>query len=60
LRQPGWTGEQHPRAKLTDAQADTIHARYHAGGILQRELAVEYGVEQTTISRIIRGKRKKR
>ena len=46
-------GETHAHAKLTEKQVDEIRARYAAGGILQRELALEYGVTEKHISRII-------
>jgi plasmid maintenance system antidote protein VapI len=42
------------RINLEDARA--IRARYRAGGVLQRELAEEYGVSQVAISLIITGK----
>jgi hypothetical protein len=50
-------GETSPLAKLTAEQVDAIRYRYAAGGILQRELADEYRVTQTTISKIVRGVR---
>lgn len=55
IKMPGFKGEQHPGAKLTKIQVAQIRKRYAKGGILQRELAAEYGIEQTTISRIVRG-----
>jgi hypothetical protein len=45
---------------ITRDQRQDIIRRYNAGGILQRELAAEYGVTQVCISQIILGKRKKR
>ena len=48
-------GELNGNAKLTDEQAREIFLRYHAGGILQRDLAAEYGVVQSKISAIARG-----
>lgn len=38
---------------LTDEAVRSIRFRFAAGGITQRELAAEYGVGQTAISRII-------
>jgi hypothetical protein len=52
------TGDGHPSAKLLDAQIDEIRRRYAAGGVLQRELADEYGVHYSLISLIVRGKRR--
>jgi hypothetical protein len=40
-------------SKITPAQAEEIRVRYRAGGILQRELAVEYGLSQPTVSEIL-------
>lgn len=48
-------GEQHPYAKLTQAQVDTIRRR-QAEGALQSDLAREYGVTQPAISHIVLGK----
>lgn len=56
-RQISHFGETSPLAKLSAEQVDAIRYRYTAGGILQRELAEEYGVTQTTISKIVRGVR---
>lgn len=41
-------------AKLTPAQVGEIRERYAAGGITQTQLAVEFGVRQTSISNIVR------
>lgn len=38
---------------LTQEQVDRIRERYAEGGVLQKELAEEYGVSHTTISRIL-------
>ena len=43
------------QAKLTDEQVAEIIGRYRAGGVLQRELAVEYGVTQGHISGLVNG-----
>ena len=50
-------GEASPRAKVTSAQVRDIRRRYAAGGISQSALGEEYGVDQTHVSRIIRGTR---
>lgn len=50
----GWAK---PNAQLTIEQVDDIRERYAAGGIKQRDLAVEYGIQQTQVSRIVTGVR---
>lgn len=52
-------GEAHAQAKLTDAQVEDIRRRYRAGGVLQRELAAEYGVRQSLISMIVNGRKRR-
>jgi len=47
-------GERHPQAVLTNKMVVAIRAKYIAGGVLQRQLAKEYGVKQGQISRVIR------
>lgn len=42
--------------KLTSEQVDEIRRRYAAGGVLQRELADEYGVHRTHITKILSGR----
>lgn len=49
-------GDTHPRATLTEAVIREIYRRYAGGGIYQKDLALEYGVGQSTISRIALGK----
>jgi hypothetical protein len=49
-------GERHGMAFLNAIQVAEIRARYSAGGVLQRVLGAEYGVDQTTISKIVLGK----
>lgn len=46
-------GESHGNHKLTDKQIAEIRERYAAGGVLQRELAVEYGVSRNGVTNII-------
>jgi hypothetical protein len=43
------------RAKLSAVEVRAIRVRYAAGGITQRELAVEYGVGHTTIGALLLG-----
>jgi HNH endonuclease len=43
--------------KLTMALADEIRGVYALGGVRQRELAAEYGISQTMVSKIIRAER---
>jgi len=46
-------GEKCPTSKLTEAQVREIRIKYANGRISQRQLALEYGVHQATIFRII-------
>ena len=48
-------GEKNGAAKLTADQALEIFRRYQAGGVTQQELADEYGVDRSNISRIASG-----
>ena len=50
-------GEESGASKLTAEQVLEIYARYAGGGVYQRELGAEYGVDQTTISYIVRGEK---
>jgi len=43
--------------KLTQAKADEIRLRHAAGGISQSKLAAEYGIAQSTASKIVLGQR---
>ena len=52
-------GENHPMAKLSDSQAQEIVSMYHQGET-QKILSGKFGVSQSTISDILRGKRKQR
>lgn len=47
-------GVRHHQAKLTDAQVIHIRERYDAGGVAQRTLALEFGVCQRTIAKVVR------
>ena len=51
------TGADHALTKLTDGDVIAIRQRYQAGGITQRSLAAQYGVNRGTIWRIIRRRR---
>lgn len=51
----GSPGLSNPRAKLTKEQADAIRLKHLYFQKTQHELAREYGVCQTTISRVTRG-----
>jgi len=46
-------GENQGCSKLTETQVREIRTKYANGGVLQRELALEYGVSSPTISLII-------
>jgi HNH endonuclease len=58
-RAPGASqpGEQNPLAKLTNVAIVSIRRRYATGEWTQAQLGAEYGVEQTTIGQIVRGRR---
>jgi hypothetical protein len=49
-------GQRQHGAKLNDAKVREIRKRYAQGGILQRELGEEYGITQSHISFITKGK----
>lgn len=49
-------GEKNSQAKLTTEEVLQIRADYLHGGITQRELGEAYGVSQTHVSDIVRGK----
>jgi hypothetical protein len=45
-------GTQHPFSKLTEAEVRAIRAQYAAGAV-QRDLAEQFGICQSVVSRII-------
>ena len=49
-------GEEHGCAVLTDAQVIAMRARYAAGGVLLKRLAVEYGVHRSTVAMVVKRK----
>lgn len=49
------TGEKHGRCKLTAAQVEEVRSLYESGAISQDKLALQFGVSQSQIGRIIRG-----
>lgn len=51
-------GETHRGAKLTDTQVAELRARYASGGVMQKDLAAEYGVGKMQVSRLVRGLRR--
>lgn len=48
--------DTHPMRKLDQATVDEIREQ-NAGGVMQKDLAVQYGVSRQQISKIIRGQR---
>lgn len=46
-------GEKQPIHKLTEHDVRAIRRRYAAGGVLQKDLAAEYGVGKVTIHHVI-------
>lgn len=51
------TGAKNGQSKLTAQQVNEIRRRFASGGITKKSLALEYGVGQMAIGRIIRGER---
>lgn len=51
----GPRGEAHPFAKLTSPLVKELRTRYGAGGISQSQLAREYRISQSTMTRALRG-----
>lgn len=45
-----------PYRKLTEASVSEIRHRFSAGGVLQKELAREYGVSKATICTVLAGR----
>lgn len=52
---PNNRGERSGNAKITNAQASEIRSAYAKGGVSQQRLADTYGVNQMSISKIVRG-----
>lgn len=50
-------GENHPKAKLTQAQAEEIRSLYSTGNYSQESIGKMYGMKQTSIGQILSGKR---
>lgn len=48
-------GENHGSAKYTDKQVQELRARIKEGGISQRQLAKQYGIDRCHLGRLIRG-----
>lgn len=48
-------GERNGAAKLTDRQVEELRARYAAGGVSHRALALEYGVSESGVGAIVNG-----
>lgn len=49
--------QRRPRSKLSARQVEEIRERYRAGGVLQRELAREYGISKAQTCNILAGRR---
>lgn len=50
------SGEDHPRARLTNADAEVIRHAYIASGVSRAELARRYGVSEGTIKNVLADK----
>lgn len=53
---PVMWGSKNGRSKLSEDQVHEIRRRYSSGGISQLKLAEDYGVNQTKISAVVRGR----
>lgn len=49
-------GELNPKAKITRDAAIRIRAAYAEGGVRQADLAVQYGITQAVVSKIVRNR----
>jgi DNA-binding XRE family transcriptional regulator len=49
-------GETHYMSTLSDKEVSAIKTLYEGGGITQKQLAQRFGVSQSTISNIVRGR----
>lgn len=50
------SGENNPKAKLTNEKVIEIRNKYKLGGTSYRKLAKEYNIDQSTIADIIKEK----
>jgi hypothetical protein len=50
-------GERNGQSKLTRVQAQQIVGLYVAGGVTQKQIAAKFGIRDSTVNRIISGKR---
>lgn len=53
------SGEDNPNARLTMEDAREIRRLYRRGGVTQAEIGKQFGVSQSTIGRVVSGKRYK-
>lgn len=53
----GRSGEAHHAAKLNRLQVEEIKKRHSVDGVMQKDLAEEYGIGRMQVSRIVRGLR---
>ncbi len=53
MRDHGFTGENHPRAVLTQDQAEEMRRMYATGSWTTRELAARFGVGASTAKRVV-------
>lgn len=53
--QPFQRGHMYSIRKLTQETVDSIRSEYTIGGVTQDTLGRKYGVDQTTVGRIVRG-----
>jgi hypothetical protein len=49
----GVSGERNARARLNPSAVEEIRQRYEAGGVLQRQLAAEFGVSKGAVKHVL-------
>lgn len=52
-------GERNPAAKLSDSAVEAIRTEYERGGVTQSALGARYGISFKTVSKIVRGDRRR-
>lgn len=49
-------GSRNGRSRLTEDKVAEMRAAWGCGGVMQKELAAQYGVQQSMVSRIVNGR----
>lgn len=50
-------GSRHGQAKIDEAQAEAIKRSWKEGGVSQKQIAQQFGISQTQVSRIVNNQR---